>query len=997
MLAPLLALAVLAAGCSGSSDTPQESASTSESGEDVTGEDVTGENGSGETATETSEVDETVTPTITGLVFVNPDGSAFAGSRTVFTLTDADSGTTIQVPVDGAAEETAQAVTVAPGTYRVSGDQPHISPTASYTVRDLGPTEVTITADAPVARVAFGLDVQQTPLDLRLASMTSSTVELSWEVLTGIEISGYELIRTAGSLAATTPGDGTPIELSDRRVTTASAGGLEPATEYTFTLFATTNSGEAISRGVSVVTASLDASVPAYALAPNAIVPTDFAALNAEAVGDQRVRIDLDPANGNRSSATDMPGIEPSVLDSGCAVGMPVLVSTDVAGEDSFFGLIDACEGQSGVQSLLATSSARSTLSAIVNTDVPLAAVIPYLKFRSSQNHPCIDITGQEIAPDATLCRSQDSDGDGTGDLAEFATEEFGAPEPGAVPTTPTTAELEPSAAVSGGLVQVTLLWATGDDLDLHVTDPTGDELFYGKATVASGGLLDTVDHGDSGCQSTAPRTENAHWESAAPPGTYTVRATNWAGTDQTQRAVCSPAPEARLQVRIGGALIIDETITVGVDLPITFVVPPPGEVQVMVTWASGDDLHLSIAPPGVSAMNFYSTSQNFQGAQDQDTYYSFSDRGDPFCQSAQTRSEYLVWDSARDPDHSIVGQWVVGVTNDFSFAEEINDRRVACSSDPVEAHLVVLVRGDVVLDRTISICDCGDGVDIVDFSEQIPFVVDPGSEPSDLRRQFSSILAVPDGTARPGKAGVTLECEADGDAALDLGFGFGKFFNGGAELNIDSFTWDFDAGVTVYVEPAVSIEGAYECEFDIPGVTFQLLHKPVPLNLEVQPKLGGGVTGSFELSGPRLELAFGFATDGHVNEEVEWCGWFDMIPCGIGYTSEINAEPIATFTHGPAQAKLEAELTVSAGIEATLGVGVKNKFVTAKTGFAFDMRPVSETLTAAVAVGADLPDPTTTTTTTTTVPPNNPVPDRQLRCAAERRADRARRRRGGH
>ena len=41
------------------------------------------------------------------------------------------------------------------------------------------------------------------------------------------------------------------------------------------------------------------------------------------------------------------------------------------------------------------------------------------------------------------------------------------------------------------GDVQVTLRWNTTDDLDLWVTDPFGDRVYYGNSQVASGGQLD--------------------------------------------------------------------------------------------------------------------------------------------------------------------------------------------------------------------------------------------------------------------------------------------------------------------------------------------------------------------------------------------------------------------------------------------------------------------------------------------------------------------------
>ena len=44
---------------------------------------------------------------------------------------------------------------------------------------------------------------------------------------------------------------------------------------------------------------------------------------------------------------------------------------------------------------------------------------------------------------------------------------------------------------VGTGDVQVTLSWDAGSDVDLHVVDPNGDEVYWTNRRVASGGELD--------------------------------------------------------------------------------------------------------------------------------------------------------------------------------------------------------------------------------------------------------------------------------------------------------------------------------------------------------------------------------------------------------------------------------------------------------------------------------------------------------------------------
>jgi hypothetical protein len=78
-----------------------------------------------------------------------------------------------------------------------------------------------------------------------------------------------------------------------------------------------------------------------------------------------------------------------------------------------------------------------------------------------------------------------------------------------------------PTPSVGTGQVQVTLTWYSSAqvDLDLHVTDPAGQTVYYNNKTVASGGSLDRDNQCDDYVNG---RPENVFW-SAAPTGDYTV------------------------------------------------------------------------------------------------------------------------------------------------------------------------------------------------------------------------------------------------------------------------------------------------------------------------------------------------------------------------------------------------------------------------------------------------------------------------------------------
>jgi hypothetical protein len=73
------------------------------------------------------------------------------------------------------------------------------------------------------------------------------------------------------------------------------------------------------------------------------------------------------------------------------------------------------------------------------------------------------------------------------------------------------------------GDVQVTLRWDSSADLDLHVIDPWGDEIFFGQKWSESGGELDVDANANCDTQPYSP-VENIYWPTGgAPSGTYQV------------------------------------------------------------------------------------------------------------------------------------------------------------------------------------------------------------------------------------------------------------------------------------------------------------------------------------------------------------------------------------------------------------------------------------------------------------------------------------------
>ena len=79
---------------------------------------------------------------------------------------------------------------------------------------------------------------------------------------------------------------------------------------------------------------------------------------------------------------------------------------------------------------------------------------------------------------------------------------------------------------IGTGDVQVNVTWNTQADVDLHVVDPSGEEIYYGNPSAASGGVLDL--DGNAACGATDERSENITWNSTPPSGTYIVRLDYW-------------------------------------------------------------------------------------------------------------------------------------------------------------------------------------------------------------------------------------------------------------------------------------------------------------------------------------------------------------------------------------------------------------------------------------------------------------------------------------
>jgi hypothetical protein len=111
--------------------------------------------------------------------------------------------------------------------------------------------------------------------------------------------------------------------------------------------------------------------------------------------------------------------------------------------------------------------------------------------------------------------------------------------------------QIDEGCGYSSGAIQITLAWATGADLDLYVTDPSGETLSYSNTQISTGGYLDQDARG--ACRSTQPNNtiENVYWNTPQPPrGNYQVTVHYWGECNSN-----AGPTSGTLAIAIGGQL----------------------------------------------------------------------------------------------------------------------------------------------------------------------------------------------------------------------------------------------------------------------------------------------------------------------------------------------------------------------------------------------------------------------------------------------------------
>ncbi len=87
---------------------------------------------------------------------------------------------------------------------------------------------------------------------------------------------------------------------------------------------------------------------------------------------------------------------------------------------------------------------------------------------------------------------------------------------------------------VGTGEVQTNTSWDSPADVDLHLIDPSGKEIWYGSRTSTTGGQLDL--DSNAACGTDGPRAENIYWPDGivVPHGEYILRVDLWSSCGAT-------------------------------------------------------------------------------------------------------------------------------------------------------------------------------------------------------------------------------------------------------------------------------------------------------------------------------------------------------------------------------------------------------------------------------------------------------------------------------
>jgi hypothetical protein len=111
---------------------------------------------------------------------------------------------------------------------------------------------------------------------------------------------------------------------------------------------------------------------------------------------------------------------------------------------------------------------------------------------------------------------------------------------------------IDEGCGYQSGNIQITLHWNTGADIDMYVTDPMNETIYYGDTTSSSGGVLDQDARGNCRTDQPNPTIENVYWNAPNPPsGSYRVQLHYWGECNSGAGATLTT-----LSIAVGGQII---------------------------------------------------------------------------------------------------------------------------------------------------------------------------------------------------------------------------------------------------------------------------------------------------------------------------------------------------------------------------------------------------------------------------------------------------------
>jgi uncharacterized protein DUF2510 len=155
---------------------------------------------------------------------------------------------------------------------------------------------------------------------------------------------------------------------------------------------------------------------------------------------------------------------------------------------------------------------------------------------------------GRQLYRDYTSRQAGTSTGDLFLDCASLSTSTS------STTSTTTTSTVPPDLDLGTGDVQVTLLWSGDSDMDLHVIDPAGEEIWFSSTSSSSGGELDYDVIPD--CGFGGANAENVFWPvDGAPAGPYRASVVFYDDCGSTTTSV-------QMTISVNGQLVSSTSFT---------------------------------------------------------------------------------------------------------------------------------------------------------------------------------------------------------------------------------------------------------------------------------------------------------------------------------------------------------------------------------------------------------------------------------------------------